>query len=235
VEAPGSESAYHILGENGIVTESLREDPKALNLSANTPTLPQFADALESALDSSSSQVAFDDLTERYRGKKVWVIDRDKIRHRIAQVVDSALEMSEANLEEGTTTRQRVANAIHGLFTETRNIATEHHADIVEKMRAAGSDAGLGANSSQAALRSDALEVQIDRLTDVVRQAEGLVAAMAAALRNIGSLGTGRRRMVAEPSTDPEQNEVLLEIFRSNLELRHAIADAAAPAPVNAA
>src|SRR5690348_1333983 len=39
----------------------------------------QFDNALEGALDGASSQIDFDALTECYRGKKVWVIDRDKI------------------------------------------------------------------------------------------------------------------------------------------------------------
>jgi hypothetical protein len=52
----------------------------------------QFDNALEGALDGASSQIDFDALTERYRGKKVWVIDRDKIRRNVARVVDTAAQ-----------------------------------------------------------------------------------------------------------------------------------------------
>jgi hypothetical protein len=211
VEAANSEAAYVVLAENGIVTESLREDPKALNLSPHTIDIPQIADALESALDSSSMQVSFDDLTARYRGKKVWVIDRDKIRHRVANVVDAALAMSEAN----AVARQRVASAIRGLFEDNRNIATEHTAQSAAAMRVGSASSG-------------ALEQQISRLNSVVEQAEGLIASLAVALRNIGTGGgVARRRVASDPTLGAEQNEVLLEIFKSNLELRRAIADAA--------
>src|SRR5450432_4034974 len=88
VEASDTETAYQVLSDNEIVTETLREDPKATIASSDTPAVSQFANALESALDLSSSQVSFDDLTKRYRGKKVWVVDREKIRQRVAQVVD---------------------------------------------------------------------------------------------------------------------------------------------------
>ena len=49
VEAPDTEAAYQVLSDSGIVTESLREDPKPLNVLPNQAGIPQFADALESA------------------------------------------------------------------------------------------------------------------------------------------------------------------------------------------
>lgn len=221
VEAASTEAAYNVLGQNGIVTETLRDDPKSLNLSPNPSPIPRFAEALDSALDSSSLQVPFDDLTERYRGKKVWVIDRDKIRQRVAQVVDSTLAASEANFETGSMARQRVANAISGLFHDTRNIASEHSAESIAGMRVTG-----GPNyrtSAETALPNGILEQQIGRLTDVVQHAEGLIAAMSSALRNIESGAAPRRHllpMAVRPASGPEQNAVLAEIFQSNLELR---------------
>ncbi|HVT88539.1 MAG TPA: hypothetical protein VHD56_06785 [Tepidisphaeraceae bacterium] len=231
VEAPHAEEAYEILGDNGIVTESLREDPKPLNMSPNPMPFPEIADALESALDSSSSQVAFDDLAERYRGKNVWVIDRNKIRSRVAQVVDQALATSEANAEGASTARQRVATAISGLFNDTRNIASQHSEASIAGMRAIGN----GPGNAQATITNESLEQQIARLTGVVRQAEGLVAAMATALRNMGSGSEARRRAVATPANNGKQNEVLLEIFKSNLDLRNSMASAELQAPVQAA
>jgi len=209
VEAADTESAYQVLSENGIVTESLRDDPKPLDLSTEASPISEFADALESALDSSSSQVPFDALTERYGGKKVWVIDRHKIRERIAQVVDTTLAASEANSESGTTARQRVANAISGLFHDQRNIASQRNAESIAGMQAAG-----GGDLAQ----------QIGRLTGVVEQAERLIAAMKDALANAES-GGPRRRISIAPSLSAEQNSVLHEILQSNLDLRRAIAN----------
>jgi hypothetical protein len=226
VEAADTDSAYNVLSANGIVTESLRDDPKPLNVSPTVPAIPQFADALESALDSSSCQVPFDDLTERYRGKKVWVIDRDKIRQRVAQVVDTTLASSEANSESGQTARERVADAISGLFHDNRNIASEHTAESVAKMQAM-MKAASGANGL-ATMNDKSLADQIGRLTGVVEQAEGLIAAMSAALRNIET-GAVPRRQVVMPSVPSvlggEQKEVLREIFMSNLELRRGGSD----------
>jgi hypothetical protein len=261
IEAPDSEAAYEILGENGIITEPLREDPRPANASAKPNSIAEFTEALESALDLSSSQVAFDDLTERYRGKKVWVIDRDKIRRRVAEVVDSTLAASEANLESSATARERVADAISGLFHDTRNIASirsDPNADCVMGMRVTEEGPGNEATGQAAAtnpaltnppapdpaapnpgISNGDLAKQIGRLTGVVEQAEGLIAAMSAALRNIESGGGSvipRRRLVATLPTGPgERNEVLREIFQSNLELRAALANSARQPPVEAA
>ena len=49
VEAEWHEQALNLLNENGIVTESLREEPKPLNLS----TVPEQQDQFSSALDSA--------------------------------------------------------------------------------------------------------------------------------------------------------------------------------------
>ena len=57
----------------------------------------KFDNALDGALDGASSQVDFDALTDRYKGKKVWVIDRDKIRRNVARVADQAIAQSLVN------------------------------------------------------------------------------------------------------------------------------------------
>jgi hypothetical protein len=131
VEAATEEAGYNALSQNGVMTESLIPDPKPLNLNEELPTAPQFADALESAFDSSSSQVDFDALTQRYSGKKVWVIDRDKIRRRVAQVVDAALALAAQHAETPDKARARVQNAITAMFNDTRNLATERNADSI--------------------------------------------------------------------------------------------------------
>jgi hypothetical protein len=257
VEAMVEEEAYEALASNGVVTESLVADPKPLSLNEELPKSPEFADALESAFDSSSSQVEFDKLAERYHGKKVWVIDRDKIRRRAAQVVDAALALGAQHGEANGKIRERVANAIQGLFSDNRNIASERNADSIAGMRftdAMGGDpnspappvrpmAPAPAVASSAA--SVALESQIARMANLVRQAEAALAAVTAAARRSGSGGGGggpRRRSFAGPDRGEQQNTVLLEIFKSNLSLvrgmepgaTEAVATAVSEAPSSA-
>jgi hypothetical protein len=204
VQANDPAEACNHLADNGIVTESLREDPIALNLSKESP--PEgFASAIDSALDASSVQVPFDELTDRYRGKQVWVIDRDKIRSRVAQVVDAALETSAKESEGQQQTRQRVALAIQSLFTDNRNLASP---------------------------TNPALDQQIQRLASIIKHAEGALAAITAAARRLDSGGAPRRLAFAPQDLPPANHEVLLEIFKSNLELKRSLET---PAPAEEA
>jgi hypothetical protein len=241
VEAATEEDGFHALAENGVVTESLIPDPKPLNLNDELPKAPQFADALESAFDSSSSQVDFDALTERYQGKKVWVIDRDKIRRRVAQVIDAALALSALHGEGHGEVRARINNALEGMFSDNRNLATERNAESVAGIRFNGGmvppppppaptrlqgympngGANGGTNGGSLGVAGHpGLENQIGRLAGLVKQAEATLAAVAAAARRGGGGGGGGgRRSVAKGGKSEEQNSVLLEIFKSNLNL----------------
>jgi hypothetical protein len=238
VEAATEEEGFHALSDNGVVTESLIPDPKPLNLADELPKAPQFADALESAFDSSSSQVDFDALTERYHGKKVWVIDRDKIRRRTAQVIDAALALSALHGEGHGDVRKRINSALEGMFSDNRNLATERNAESVAGIRFNGGGAvpppppppmpprmqgysNGGTNGGGLSLNGHpGLENQIGRLTNLVKQAEAALAAVsAAARRGGGGGGGGGRRSVAKGGKSEEQNSVLLEIFKSNLSL----------------
>jgi len=254
VEAATEADACHALAENGVVTESLIPDPKPLNLNDELPKAPEFADALESAFDSSSSQVDFDALTERYHGKKVWVIDRDKIRRRVAQVIDAALALSALHGEGHDTMRTRINTALEGMFSDNRNLATERNADSVAGIRFNGGgtappppplpprmagyangngNGGLGGTNSSAFVGHPGLESQIGRMANLVKQAEAALAAVSAAARRGGGGGGGggpRRGSVAKGGKGEEQNSVLLEIFKSNLELVRTMQDPI-PAP----
>jgi len=195
--------ALQALSEHGIVTESLREDPEPLNMSAASQPL---SSAIDSALDTAASQVPFDAIAKQYKGKSVWVIDRDKIRKRVSQVVDSALR--EALRETGGNTgqldanelRQSVADAIGGLFKDNRNL------------------------TSQVSNTSMHLDHQVKRIETMVHRAESVLAQMTVAIARMGSFGGGaasagpRRLATAAPRN--EQNAVLLEIFKENLRLR---------------
>jgi len=129
----------------------------------------------------------------------VWVIDRDKIRRNVARVVDTAIAQSLVNDEGSQATRSRVADAINELFKDTRNLTSQHSAT----------------NTS--------LEKQIGRLAGIIKQFEGSLASMQAAIRNIGSGGGGgvgpRRSRGDMGGHKQEQNSVLLEIFKTNLDL----------------
>lgn len=193
------EQAYAALAEHGIVTESLIPDAEPLNLN---PTAQPLASAIDSALDTAAAQVPFDQLTDRYKGKNVWVLDRDKIRNRVAQIVDSAL----ANAQRTTGTdvsdiRASVASAIDGLFKDNRNL------------------------TSQVTHTADQMDRQLQRMDAFIRKAEGLLAQMTVAISRIGTgaaAGTGihPRRYQSGSELQSEQNEVLLEIFKENLRLR---------------
>lgn len=173
--------------------------PVPANGAAPGEVRTQFDNALEGALDGASSQIDFDALTERYRGKKVWVIDRDKIRRNVARVVDQALSQSMGKDESSIATRERVADAINELFKDTRNLTSQHTAT----------------NAS--------LDKQIGRLAGVIKQFESALTMMQSAIRNIGSGGGGGyapRRGRGQPAPGGnEQNAVLLEIFKTNLDL----------------
>lgn len=209
VEAATEEAAYTALSENNIITEALRIDPKSLDLSPMPAKSPEINDAIESALDISSKQVAFDDLADRYKGKMVWVIDRDKIRNRVAQVVDQALAISAEKAETSAQTRERVVMAIKGMFNDNKNIASQTPASSV------------------------AMDQQLNKLGTVVKQMEGLLAAMAVAVRQGGGGSSVPRRMALEGhGRDNPQYGVLLEIFKYNMNLMQSLTD---PKPPDAA
>jgi hypothetical protein len=242
VEAATEDAAFLALSDNGVVTESLVPDPSPLNLNEELPQSPEFADALSSAFDSSSAQVDFDRLTERYHGKKVWIIDRDKIRRRVAQVVDAALALGATHGEGAGKIRERVADALHGVFSDNRNLATERNAESVAGMRFNPADSVTGfrinnegvagvrftsapmpsfSGESAAGIPAEghpALELQIAKLANLVRQAEATLIAVSAAARRGGGDGP-RRRSFSPANRSEEQNTVLLEIFKSNLDL----------------
>jgi len=146
------EDALQALSEHGIVTESLREEPEPLNLNAEAQPL---SSAIDSALDTAASQVPFDSIEKKFKGKNVWVLDRDKIRKRVAQVVDQAIRNSlgdsgQFGALDVQGLRKQVADAIGGLFKDNRNL------------------------TSQVSNTSVHLEHQVLRIESMVRRAESV-------------------------------------------------------------
>ena len=58
------------------------------------------ADPVERAFAAASQAVSFDAVAQRYRGKSVWVIDRDKIRRQVATIVDQTLKQLEEKQQQ---------------------------------------------------------------------------------------------------------------------------------------
>jgi len=228
VEAEWHEQALNLLSENGIVTESLREEPKPLNLS-NRPEQDQFSSAIDSAVDTSSTQVSFDALADKFKGKSVWVVDREKIRKRVAQVVDQAIRQSMENADTGAETRDRVAEAIEKLFQNNENLTSK-----IGQMQQAAPPPPPQALAARPA--SDPLERQLSRLANFITKAENLLVSMQTTLRNVSAGGGGYVQRRRGPVDKEEQNSVLAEIFKSNVALLqslevHGVGDkAAAPA-----
>jgi hypothetical protein len=241
VEADTEETAFNALADNGIVTESLNPDPKPNFPAPNMGQAPRFADALDSAFDASAHQIAFDDLTERYRGKRVWVIDRDKIRRRVSQVVDQAMAEAQSELDSDTETRERVAKAIEGLFKDSKNITSPQTLEPPRPPQPAAPPP-VPANFAPAGpvAGGPVLDAQIDRLANLITTAETVLASIQAAARNAsfgrggggeGGGGGGRRRGRAS-KVKMTDNDVLLEIFKSNMQLQRGVTPPPAPPSV---
>ena len=215
--------ALQALSDHGIVTESLREDPEPLNMAQ---TAQPLSSAIDSALDTAASQVPFDRIADRYKGKNVWVLDRDKIRTRVAQVVDQAISQATNGMSmmgaaaplDVNQLRATVNEAIGGLFKDNRNLTSPASGD---------------GNRN--------LEHVVKRLEAMVQRQESLLAQMTIAIGRIGSGGGGgggwgpRRFGGQSAGGGGEQNAVLLEIFKENLKLRGIEIDEPASAAANAA
>ena len=138
------------------------------------------------------------------------------------QLMREAASDAGGNDPASADARQRVAAALNGLFHDTRNIASQHDADTIEKMRAMIAAARAGATSSGA---TDAnVAEQISRLDGVVEQAEGLIAAMQAA----GASGACSSASSANTRTSPSS-------FRPAGRLSAPLSSAAPPRARNGA
>ncbi|MEM1107987.1 MAG: hypothetical protein AAGH99_04770 [Planctomycetota bacterium] len=222
VEAPTVDQAYDLMADNGIVCEAMREDPRLGDFT--TPSAPggpapqgqgdgasdEFTSAIDSALDTSSTQVNVDDLWRRYRGQKVRVIDRDKIRQRVMNVVTKALQQSVSGTDDRDQTLKRVEEALGKMFGDNQNLTSELSPQQV------------------------AMEDQINRLNKVVMTMEKSMAQLTMAMRRGGGWGGGgadhtTRGNMIKAVKDPKNDKVLLEIFETNLKLQRGVKEKPAP------
>jgi hypothetical protein len=180
------------------------------------------SDPVERAFAAASQAVSFDAVAQRYRGKSVWVIDRDKIRRQVATIVDQTLKDLEAkqqNRYDGDQVRETVATALKEMFKDNRNIASQQTPEQAQAAR-----------GGTVAVSTPQLEAQISRLEDFLVRAETVLTQLQVAAKRLAAGGGGGfapRRMSHIPRPrGEEQNEVLLEIFRSNVKLRQNLARA---------
>eukprot|EP00752_Nemacystus_decipiens_P013680 g12133.t1 len=202
VDAPDGETAFKLMADNGIVCESLREDPVARPLAAPEGGSAQDAEVasqIESALDVSSTDVNVDDLWKRYRGQRVRVIDRDKIRSNVLSVMTKALQQSGGG--NNNQTLERVEEALTKMFGDNKNL------------------------TSELSPTQTALEDQITRLNGVVLRLEKQLAQLTMAIRRGGYGGGGGAPSgrLMKQVRDPKNDKVLLEIFETNLDLQRQI------------
>lgn len=199
VDAPTAEEAFKLMSGNDIVCESLREDPR---MGEGGPTaLPgehtDVANAIESAFDISSTQVSVDDIWKRYRGQRVRVIDRDKIRNNVMSLMTKTIQQSGGGNTDQTLAR--VEQALTKMFGDNKNL------------------------TSEVAPTQTALEDQITRLNGVVLRLEKQLAQLTMAIRRGGYGGGAPTGKLMKQVRDPKNDKVLLEIFETNLDLQRQI------------
>ena len=232
-------------GDDGIVggARSVPADNDYVPAVAQAHPGATSSDPIDRAFAAASSAVSFDAVAQRYRGKSVWVIDRDKIRRQVATVVDGAIrsaadeakasgEHAKADAEaQGDRVRESVAAALKDLFKDTHNIASQQSPEQVQAEQAkqrASQQQAPAATTATAAVSTPQLEAITDRLESFLTKAESTLERLQVAARRVGSGGGGgggagfaprRLSHIPQPRSE-EQDSVLSEIFKSNLKLR---------------
>jgi len=204
VTAPTEEVARNVLRDDGIVADSLQPEPAADEDAAATVTESRFAHALERALDDAGFCVNFDLVTGRYQGKSVCLLDQDKIRKRVMELVDEAVADNLGDDENHLDARRHVAQLL------------EH---VLQNRRDPGSE-----RSPQ----SQALESQVNHIAQALVRIEGAMASMSLAVRRPGP-GQPRRTVPGQTAPDKTHDEILVEVFQSNLELIRGLEEPVSP------
>ena len=198
VTAPTQDVALDILRDHGIVADSLKPEPAAGGDAAATVTEPRFAHALERALDDAGFCVSFDLETGRYQGKSVCLLDQDKIRKRVMELVDDAAVDNLGDDEDRLDARRRIAQLLEKLLQYRRDL------------------------SSERSPQSQALEAQVSHITQALGRIERVMASMSLAVRRAGP-GQPRRTVPGQTTRDKTHDEVLFEVFQRNLELMRGL------------
>ena len=198
-------------------------------------------DPVERAFAAASQAVSFDAVAQRYKGKSVWVIDRDRIRRQVAGIVDQALQQAEGKVKDqnrydGDQVRESVASALKEMFKDNTNIASQQTPEQARAAQQAAQGRPAQATSQAAPQRvvatsSPQLEEQVGRLEAFLARAETVLTQLQVAAKRVGTGGGGGgggfapRRMSHIPKPRGEEaDSVLLEIFKSNVKLRDNLA-----------
>jgi len=153
-----------------------------------------FPPIVEEALEDAGLRVTFNQLARVHEGRNVWVLDRDKISGRVMRLVREALGEGEAHQHS----RHRIGQALETAFGNRRPAVAPH----------AGGDRHAEAGE---------LRAEVNRLMAAMSKLERTMATMAT--RSWRSDREPRRAVVSRTPRDRTRDEVLLEIFRHNLEL----------------
>ena len=193
VQANEPDEARNHLSENGIVTESLREDPVALNLTK----------------DSAAGGVR-----QRHR------LGPELQQHASAlRSVDRSLQ-GQAGL--GHRPRQNPHPCRPGRRCRAGPERTGGRGPAADAPARRPGDSGAIRRQPQYLITLQSRWTTIGRLASFINQAEGALAAITAAARRMDA-GSPRRMAFAPQELPPANHEVLLEIFKSNLELKRSL------------
>lgn len=193
MDASNEAVVVRALADQGIVATKVKPDPAQQIQGAK---MPPAAIAKSSAASYQPKPVQ--------SNEEATVIDRDKIRRNVAAALDHALAMSFARGEGAMQIRARVANAIHGLFKDYRNITSEAPVD-----------------------HSQVVAEQMAKLQDVIARTEKMLTSWSkfgpprGGDAGGGGSGKGKRHSKLARSHGPD--EVLKEIFQANLDLMKSI------------
>ncbi len=193
MDASSEANVVRALSDQGIVVTKVKPDPAQQ---------PQVAKVSPPAVVKKASNTAYQPKSQP-TGEDAVVIDRDKIRRNVAAALDHALAMSFARGEGAMQIRARVANAIHGLFKDYRNITSEAPVD-------------------NSALMSE----QMAKLQDVIARTEKMLTSWSKygpPRGGGGEGGSGKGKRHSKLSRAHGPDEVLKEIFQANLDLMKSI------------
>ncbi|BAM02995.1 hypothetical protein PSMK_08360 [Phycisphaera mikurensis NBRC 102666] len=237
-----------MLGDNGIVCEALREDPLP---EAYTGSDDEVGSAIDSALDVSSTHVDVDEIARRYGGQSVRVIDRDKIRKRVMEVVTTAIKKSlpastSADTSARDETLERVEEAIKKVFGNNANLTSEVPAPAAAEPAPAPAPAPGPRPVPTAAVAAGAgvaegtpfAENKFQLISEALGRIERNMNVVVAAAKRGGIGGGGGGGRGADHSANvgrhlktvrnPENDKVLLQIFETNVKMQKKVAEKAA-------
>jgi hypothetical protein len=187
VTAPTEDVALDVLRDNGIVADSLKPEPAAHDDEAATVTEPRFARALQRALEDAGCCVSFDLGTGRYQGRSVCLLDQDKIRRRVMELVNDGVVDGPGADGNGLDARRHIAQLLEQVLQDRRSLGSER------------------------APHAQALQDQVNHITQALGRIESEMASMSSAVRRPGR-GRPRRTVAEYTARDKTRDEVLVEV-----------------------